>query len=298
MTVEHSPSASTGHSPSAYPPTGVTVRDAMHPGVVTCLPDDSVPRLASIMVTHGIHAVVLAWGERTGPLIVTDLALVRAALERADARAAEIAREQATSLPADAPLREAVAAMVERSVAHLLITDPGSGDPAGIVSSFDVVAVLGGESPRYARMLRPAPARPAPSARTLEQARVGDMMHAGVITAPASAPLATVARSMAEYRVHCAVIAGIERGGGRPTWGLIGDMDLVVALHRGRLSDPAGRIAATEPLAVGEDDTLERVAALMVEHDTSHVVVVGPSGLPSGMVSTRELASILAADVW
>jgi CBS domain-containing protein len=114
-------------SPTRSPLTGVTVLDAMNPGVVSCLSDDGVAKVASIMVTHGIHAVVLARGDRTGPLIVTDLELVRAALERADAHAAEIAREPLASLPADAPLDQAVAMMAERYVAHLLATDPVSG---------------------------------------------------------------------------------------------------------------------------------------------------------------------------
>ena len=285
-------------SPTRSPLTGVTVLDAMNPGVVSCLPDDGVAKLASIMVAHGIHAVVLARGDRTGPLIVTDLELVRAALERADVHVAEIAREPLASLPADAPLDRAVAMMAERYVAHLLATDPVSGDPAGIISSFDVAAVVGGQDPKYARMLRPGPARPSVSARTLAQARVGDAMHPGVTTCPADAPLATVALTMAEHRIHCVAVAGIERSGQHLTWGLIGDMDLVLAVHRGAFSEAAATIATTEPIAVREDDSLERVAALMVEHATSHVVVVARSGLPSGIVSTRDVAGVLASAVY
>ena len=219
-------------SPTRSPLTGVTVLDAMSPGVVSCLPDDGVAKVASIMVAHSIHAVVLARGDRTGPLIVTDLELVRAALERADVHVAEIAREPLASLPADAPLDRAVAMMAERYVAHLLATDPVSGDPAGIISSFDVAAVVGGQDPKYARMLRPGPARQSVSARTLAQARVGDVMHPGVITCPADAPLATVALSMAEHRIHCVAVAGIERSGQHLKWGLIGDMDRACGASR------------------------------------------------------------------
>lgn len=290
------PALTAQRPPTASPLSGVTVLDAMHPGVVTCLPDDGLATLAAIMVTHGIHAVALASLDRVAPLIVTDLELVRAALERADARAAEIAREPVASLPADAPLDQAVTMMAERYVAHLLATEPGSGAPVGIVSSFDVAAVLGGHEPRVARMLRPAPARPLVSARTLSQVRVGDAMHPGIATCPADALLSTVARSMAEHRVHCVAAAGIERPGQHLTWGLITDMDLVLALHRGALAQPAATIAATEPIAVDEDESLDRVAALMVEHGTSHIVVVGSSGLPSGIVSTHDVMGVLAAN--
>ena len=50
----------------------------------------------------------------------------------------------------------------------------------------------------------------------------------------------------------------------------------------------------TEPIAVEQSEPLDRVAALMVNHDTSHVVVVGPDGLPAGIVSTLDVAEILA----
>lgn len=271
----------------------------MRPGVVTCLPGDRLPRLAAIMVTHGIHAVVLAPLERAAPLIVTDRALVRAALEQSDdARAADIAREPVAMLPSDAALGNAVAMMAEQYVAHLLATDPGSGTPAGVVSSFDLAAVLGGYEPRLARMLRPAPARPSPSARTLSDATVGGVMHSGVATCTPDVPLSTVARTMAEHRVHCIAVAGIDSVPGRGehlTWGLIEDMDLVLAVHRRAFAEPAARIAETAPIAVKEGESLDRAAALMVEHDTSHVVVVGASGLPCGIVSTLDVASILAA---
>ena len=119
--VSEQSTASTGASTSTDPPAasaspvdGVSVLEAMRPGVVTCLPEDRLAMLAAIMVTHGIHAVVLGPVEERTPLIVTDLDLVRAALERADARASDIAREPAATVDADAPLREAVAMMSER----------------------------------------------------------------------------------------------------------------------------------------------------------------------------------------
>jgi CBS domain-containing protein len=275
--------------------TGVSVLDVMRPGVITCMSDDGMVRVASIMAANGIHAVVVAGSAGAVPMVVTDLELVRAALEQPDARAADIAREPVASLSADASVDQAVATMAERYVAHVLVTEPASGDPAGVVSSFDIAAVVGGERPRYARMLRPGPARPSVSARTLREARVGDAMHPGVATCPADASLSIVARTMAEHRVHCVAIAGVERTGDRLTWGLIGDMDLVLAIHRGAAEEPAAAIAATEPVAVEEDASLERVATLLVEHDTSHVVAVGSSGLPSGMVSTLDVARVLAA---
>jgi hypothetical protein len=92
-------------------------------------------------------------------------------------------------------------------------------------------------------------------------------------------------------------VGGVDNSGGggeHLIWGLIEDLDLVVALHRGSLAAPAGASAESAPVALREDASLERAAALMVDHDTTHVVAVGESGLPTGMVSTLDVAWILA----
>jgi CBS domain-containing protein len=72
-------------------------------------------------------------------------------------------------------------------------------------------------------------------------------------------------------------------------------MDVVHAAHHGGPGTLAGELAATTPLALPEHATLERAASLMAGHDAAHVVAVGRSGLPSGVVSTLDVVRILAA---
>jgi CBS domain-containing protein len=271
----------------------------MRPGVITCTPDAGPATVATIMVANGIHVVIVAPSAHGTPLIVTDRELVRAVLEgREDACASDLAGEPAAALTADAGLEDAVAMMAARYVTHILAIEPSSGTPAGIVSSLDVVAILAGWEPRLARMLRPAPARPSPSARTLSKATVSDVMHPGIATCTPDVELSAVAQIMAEHRVHCVAVAGIDAagpGGQHFTWGLVEDMDLVLALQRGAAGESAGTIVATAPAAIKQDEPLDRAAALMVERDRSHVVAVGSSGLPVGMVSTLDVARIVAA---
>jgi len=277
----------------------MVVSDAMRQGVISCPREAALPTIAAIMVTHGIHAVVVASLKGGTPLVVTDLELVRAAVDRGpDAQASDLAREPIAKVPADSMLSAAVELMAVQYVTHVLVTDPGSGDPAGIVSSLDIAAVVGGVQPRLARLPRPAPARPSPSATRLSDATVRDVMHPGVVTCTPHTPLPAVARMMADHRVHCVAVAGIDssgEGGQHLTWGLIADIDLVLAAHGHALDSPAAAIAATAPLAVQEGESLERTAMLMAEHDASHVVVVGSGGLPSGMVSTLDVAAITAS---
>ena len=287
-----SPVMTAPDSPTRSPLTGVTVLDAMNPGVVSCLPDDGVAKLASIMVAHGIHAVVLARGDPTGPLIVTDLELVQG--DRAGASRCARRRDRARAV--GQPPRRCTARSGGRDDGRA-VHHPSARHRSGLGRSGRDRSQLrcrgcGGRSGPEVRTNAAARACAGVGERGRWPRRAGDAMHPGVTTCPADAPLTTVALSMAEHRIDCVAVAGIEPSDHHLKWGLIGDMDLVLAVHRGAFSEPAATIAATEPIAVLEDDSLERVAALMVEHATSHLVVVARSGLPSGIVSTRDVAGV------
>jgi CBS domain-containing protein len=274
----------------------LTIGDVMRAEIISCRPEDTLGRVASTMVTHGIHATPLEPLTNTHPLIVTDLELVRAALQRPnDTRAGDLPSEPVPTIASNASVDAAVAKMAELYVRHLLAIDPTSGRTCGVISSLDIVAALGGYPPCT---VDPRPTRPAASTRRLDEAHAGEMMHPGIVTCAPDTPLWTVARSMAEHRVHCIAIAGVGEAGphGRHfSWGLIDDMELVLAAHSGTLTRAAATIAAATPPAVNDSDTLDRAATLMINDDARHVVVIGPSGLPSGMISTLDVARSLAA---
>lgn len=140
-----------------------------------------------------------------------------------------------------------------------------------------------------------APAQPYPA---LEQLRVGDAMHPGLISCSLDIPLRTVARMMATYRVHAILVTahGEEELAGGGLWGVISDADLLRAAQDGGLDErPARTIAATPALMVDTSDDLARAARIMVEHDVSHLVVVEPQTTrPIGVVSTLDIARALA----
>jgi CBS domain-containing protein len=124
-------------------------------------------------------------------------------------------------------------------------------------------------------------------------------MQLGLIECPPDADLATVAWLMAEHRIHCVIVSGIERRdrrGEQLDWGIVSDLDLMAALRPECTDAPAGELAATEVVIADPDDSLEHAAQLMAEHDTAHLVVVSPStGRPVGIVSTLDVARAMAA---
>ncbi|MDQ5834591.1 MAG: CBS domain-containing protein, partial [Actinomycetota bacterium] len=254
-----------------------TVAEAMRPGVVMCGAEQRLPVVAATMASQSIHTVVVPSVHGGEALEITDLDLVRAGLGGAlGETAGDIARDPMSTIAPAGTLEHATATMATLDVAHLLVRDAGSDWPEGVLSSLDIVSVLSGRDPR---IIRPAPARPPVSASRLSDVTVGDVMHTGLITCLPDTPLHELAGRMADLRVHCIAVSGVGTlpdGDAHLVWGLVSDMDLVHAAHRGRLGTAAGELAATRPFALPEDATLERAAILMASHDVAHVVAVGP----------------------
>ena len=103
---------------------------------------------------------------------------------------------------------------------------------------------------------------------------------------------------MADLRMHCIAVAGVARredGGDHLVWGLFSDMDVVHAAHRHHLALPPSDVSAGAPLALPESADLARAATLMADHEASHIVVVGRTGLSLGVVSTLDVLAIVAA---
>lgn len=129
----------------------------------------------------------------------------------------------------------------------------------------------------------------------LDHVRVADVMHAGVVTCAPETSLRDVARMMVEHRVHCIAIAD-GAGAQAPTWGIVSGLDLVSALASGGVDGRTARdVAATEALAISDDDVVDRAVQLMSEHQATHLVVVGAAtGRPVGVLSTLDVAGLLA----
>ena len=135
-----------------------------------------------------------------------------------------------------------------------------------------------------------------PSGPTFDDAKVEDAMHPGVLTCPPETPLRTVARMMASYRVHAIVVTNLDPEGDSEdrAWGIVSALDLARARAAGTDEPSAGGVAETDVVTVSAGDPLARVAELMVEHGTEHVVVDDANGRPIGIVSTQDMAAVLA----
>lgn len=128
-----------------------TVAAVMHRGVVSCRPETPIAEVARMMVAHRVHAVVvdgirrdaagmerLVWG------VVSDLDLI-GRVEAVDAptvTAGDMSATPAVVVSPEESLSEAASLMHDYDVHHLLVVDPTSRRPVGIVSTLDLAAVI------------------------------------------------------------------------------------------------------------------------------------------------------------
>jgi CBS domain-containing protein len=128
-----------------------TVRNAMHAGVLTCVPDASLRSVAGLLSGNGVHAIivyeeeapsaqVLPWG------VISAQDLVAAALVRDvdEQVAAATAATPVVLIDDDETLERAAQLMTEHAVTHLVVVDRETAHPVGVLSTLDVAAALSG----------------------------------------------------------------------------------------------------------------------------------------------------------
>lgn len=119
-----------------------TAGDAMRKGVISCARETPLREVAQTMAREHIHCVVVSDDE--GWAAVTDIDLLRAAESDLETTTAgEIAAGDLPTVSAGERLDRAGQLMVEHEVSHVLVVDPSSKRPVGVLSTLDVAGVLG-----------------------------------------------------------------------------------------------------------------------------------------------------------
>jgi CBS domain-containing protein len=119
------------------------VADVMHRGVITCPSGASAITAARIMAAHHIHAAPVVGKDGRCSSIVTDGAIVEA-LERGT-----IGTQMVDGVAAAAaivgplePLGRAIGLMHERRTTHVVVVEPASKQPVGVLSALDLLEIL------------------------------------------------------------------------------------------------------------------------------------------------------------
>jgi CBS domain-containing protein len=122
----------------------VSVREAMHRGVLGCRLDTPLREVARIMSENRVHCVV-AYGEGDAPWgLVADLDLVADASTGGidEYTAGSAAVTSVLTITPGETLERAAQLMAEHETAHLVVVDPATRNPIGVLSTLDVARVL------------------------------------------------------------------------------------------------------------------------------------------------------------
>ena len=123
-----------------------TVSDAMRSGVISCPPETPLKTVARMMADNHVHSIVVIppgsdgggkpWG------IVSDLDLVQAGGEADDRTAGETCTTEVVSVGPEDSLERAARLMAEHRTSHLIVVDPRSDHPLGVLSTLDVAGIV------------------------------------------------------------------------------------------------------------------------------------------------------------
>jgi CBS domain-containing protein len=126
-----------------------TVADAMHPGILSVSPGASLTEVARMMATRHVHCAAvmglshedggesLVWG------LISDFDLVKACLGgEPEQTAATLAQKPMISVEPSTPIGEAAELMLAQGEAHVIVIEPGTRRPIGILSTLDVAGIL------------------------------------------------------------------------------------------------------------------------------------------------------------
>ena len=127
----------------------------------------------------------------------------------------------------------------------------------------------------------------------LEDARVADAMRHGILSCSADASLRDAARTMSLHHVHTIVVSDPADGS---LLGILSDGALLSALLDSDGDERLlGEVADRDLSTISSSEPLASAAKLMRDRGIAHLVVLdAQSGRPTGMLSTLDVAGILA----
>ena len=136
-------------------------------------------------------------------------------------------------------------------------------------------------------------------AQSLDDIRVEEAMHHGVLTCALEARLTDVAAMMAENQIHCVVGLGDVTEDDTRLWGVISDHDLVaVAATEDPAARTAGGAAGTDVITIAPEASVRAAAELMSANRVTHLLVIAEgSDRPLGVISTLDVARAVAGGI-
>ena len=264
-----------------------SVRDFMHPGVITCRPDATLGQVAVMLSQHHVHALIVA--DRDGrPLgIISDFDLLAGEWLSADPESLEAMRTMTAgelmstpvnTIEADTPVSKAAHRMREEGIRRLLVVD--GGQPVGVISVSDFVAGLAEMAP-------------------VKRETVADVMSDAMLVCRDKTPITAAARTMTQAGWRSVLVVD---AGGRPL-GVVSGPDLPAFCEEEDCGDATVSEVMHPPLTIHPTASLREAADKMIEHHHHRLVVMAPDqpdAMPLGIISSFDIVAEMSrpGSVW
>lgn len=264
------------------------IKDLMHEGILTCLPDTSLGQVAAMLNEYQVHALIVA-EQPDQPLgIISDFDLLAGEWLSVDEESLATmrkltARDLMTSpieiVEANTPAEEAVKRMARTEIHRMLVTD--NGKPVGVISISDFVAGIANQEP-------------------IRRQTVGDVMSYTFLVCREENSVLSAARTMRQAGWRSILVVNA-RG---KLQGMITGHDMVHLAGKPiaenlKVSDLMDRNIIT----IDINSSLQHAADMMIHNHLHRVVVVNkgdPESFPLGVISSFDIVAEMArpGSIW
>jgi CBS domain-containing protein len=265
-----------------------TIRDLMHEGLITCLPDTSLGKVASLLTEYHIHALVVADHPDMPLGIISDYDLLAGEWLSVDEASLNAMRKLTARDLMTAPIEtvdvstsvsEAAKRMSAKEIHRMLVTEEGK--PVGIISISDFVAGIADQE-------------------EVKRQTVGDVMSDTFLVCREDNTVLSAARTMTQAGWRSIIVVDA-RG---KLQGVITGHDILHLAGANvdenlKVRDFINRKLITTDI----HSSLQEAADIMIQNHRHRVIVVDksdPESFPLGVISSFDIVAEMArpSSIW
>ncbi len=264
------------------------VKDLMHKGLVTCLPNASLGHVAAILNRHHVHALIVAEQSEKPLGIISDFDLLAGEWLSVDKESLDTMRSMTArdlmsspieSLDADTAVEDAAKKFLEKQIHRMLVMEEGK--PVGIISISDFVRDIAAQ----------------------EQAKretVSDVMSDTFLVCRDKTTVLSAARTMTQAGWRSVVVVDAN---GKPQ-GVVTGTDLMrLAGKPVDESLTVSDVMNSNLITIDMNASLRDAADIMIREHRHRVLVVDenhPESFPLGVISSFDIVAEMAkpGSIW
>lgn len=264
-----------------------TVRDLMHPGMITCKPNATLGQVAVLLSQHHVHALVVTDNKGRHLGIISDYDLLAGewlAVDSESLRAMQkLTAADLMSFPMDTidggdSIKNAAHILNTQEKNRLVVTE--NDHPVGMISVSDFVAGIAGEE--------------KPQRET-----VADVMSDSILVCRTKTPLISAARTMTQAGWRSVLVVDAK---GKPL-GVVSGRDLMPFVEKGIDEKLTVQDVMHPALTIDITATLREAADKMIQNHHHRLIVTDkedPEAFPLGIISSYDIVAEMAnpSSVW